>query len=308
MKVTLSQAIEQLKSNSVVALPTETVYGLAARFDSDSAVQQVFNLKKRPQDNPLIIHVEDQSQIKPFASYFPSDFEQLAKAFWPGPLTVILPVKANAILPIVCAGLETVAFRVPAHPLTLQVLNAVGPLVMPSANLSGSPSSTNPEHVEHDFGKDFPVLDGGVCAKGLESTIVHFYEGRWVIVRQGSISAEVIESVLGYRPVIMQKSDRVIAPGQHYRHYAPCAKLVFERRCDEPPYILGFRERDYPTGSRVLLLGSLANPEETAENLYRVLRQLDEEGAEWAWVDLDFPQDGLWATIRERLQRAAGIH
>ena len=179
---------------------------------------------------------------------------------------------------------------------------------MPSANLSGRPSSTRPEHVEEDFGENFPVLDGGCCAKGLESTILLYQAGRWAIARLGAISPEEFEPILGYQPVVLTKqgTEKPLCPGQLFRHYSPKAKLYLGdlSKLDDSSVILGFKERSYPAAKQVLFLGSISDPQEVAENLYRTLRLIDQEGYPSAWVDMDFPRHGLWQTIAERLLRA----
>ena len=308
MRISLSEAISYLQSGKVIAVPTETVYGLAASLTQPQAIQEIFLLKGRPMTNPLIIHVADPKQIQVYATTLPPLFSQLAKAFWPGPMTLIMPVYTHLISPVVRAELPTAGFRIPHHSLTLQLLQTVGPLVMPSANLSGKPSATRPEHVEQDFGNSFPVLDGGICTKGIESTILSYQEERWVILRLGSLTSEAFQKILGYQPKIMQASSKTqpLCPGQLFRHYAPQAKLLLGdlARLQEAPFVLGFKERYYPERKRIIHLGSLQNAEEVAENLYNVLRQLDQEGASLAWVDMDFPNQGLWVTIAERLRKA----
>ena len=309
MHITLSEAISTLRSGQVIAVPTETVYGLAACLDQPAAIERIFALKGRPRVNPLIIHVSDAQQIHTYASHYPPGFEALAKAFWPGSLTCILPVHLNKVPALVRAGLPTAGFRVPALDLTRQLIRETGPLVMPSANLSGRPSATRPEHIEEDFGEDFPVLNGGICKKGVESTILLYQEPEWVIVRLGALAPEQFSSVLGYSPRFVQKTEeaRPLCPGQMFRHYAPRARLLLSDPggLTASSFVLGFKERKYPIGKRVLLLGSLSDPEEVAENLYQVLRQLDQEGATQAWVDMDFPRHSLWLTIAERLFRAS---
>lgn len=308
MHVNLSEAIHRLKNGEVVAIPTETVYGLAACLDQIPAIEHIFALKKRPAENPLIVHVADQHQLKDYVQDFPPDFDRLAKTFWPGSLTLILPCQTDHIPSIVRAGLPTTGFRMPQHPVTIELLRKTGPLVMPSANLSGRPSATRPEHVEEDFGLSFPVLDGGPCQKGVESTILYFKDNQWVIVRLGAISPEDFQSVLGYQPVVMLKNpkEKPLCPGQLFRHYAPRAKLMLgnPEALSQAKFILGFKERNYPAHCKIIWLGSLHSPEEVAENLYQALRQLDIEGASQAWVDMNFPQEGLWSTIAERLSRA----
>jgi L-threonylcarbamoyladenylate synthase len=308
MRINLSQAAEKLSNGQVVAVPTETVYGLAASLTHPVAIEQIFLLKGRPRSNPLIIHVANPQEIQHYVTSFPPLFDQLALAFWPGPMTLIVPIKPSFISSLVRADLETAGFRIPQHPLTLNLLAQTGPLVMPSANLSGRPSATTSDHVEEDFGASFPVLDGGACQRGLESTILYYEKEYWVIVRLGALSPESFQSVLGYEPEVIQKNQtaKPLCPGQSFRHYAPKAKLIlgYHNQLEKVSFILGFTERSYPKDSRVIYMGSFSDPEEVAENLYHVLRQLDKEQATLAWVDMDFPKQGLWITIAERLQRA----
>ncbi|MFI0435920.1 MAG: L-threonylcarbamoyladenylate synthase [Parachlamydiaceae bacterium] len=308
MRISLEQAIDSLRSGQVVAVPTETVYGLAASIEKNHAIEHIFELKKRPHSNPLIIHLADWREINQYVTHYPPSFEALAKAFWPGSLTCILPVQSHVPMQI-RAGLATGGFRIPDLALTRELIRETGPLVMPSANLSGRPSSTRVEHVEEDFGIDFPVLDGGICSRGVESTILLYQDPHWVIVRLGALSPETFQTILGYRPLFVKKTEGAspLCPGQHFRHYAPRAKLILGEKpaLHHIPFILGFKERSYPSDKKIILLGSLQDPNEVAENLYQALRQLDQEGADAAWVDLDFPREGLWETIAERLMRAA---
>lgn len=307
MRISVQEAGALLKRGDVVAVPTETVYGLAASLSHEAAISRIFSLKGRPADNPLIIHLEDAKEIKRYALEVAEDYERLAKAFWPGPMTLVIPVIPEKVPSIVRAGLPTAAFRVPAHPLTRELLGLTGPLVMPSANLSGRPSSTCVEHVEEDFGKEFPVLDGGECLQGVESTILMFRDGKWAIIRLGVLSPEIFEDVLGFVPEVKgnEEGKSPICPGQLYRHYAPKAKLRLSGVPQSGDVIIGFSDRHYPEGCRVLALGVSSDPIEAAHRLYAVLRQLDEEDIEQAWIDMSFPREGLWLTLRERLQKAA---
>jgi L-threonylcarbamoyladenylate synthase len=305
MRVSVQNAVTRLNAGDVVALPTETVYGLAASVNHLSAIKSIFTLKGRPSDNPLILHVSGVDQLKPYVSEFLPQFDQLAADFWPGSLTIVLPANNEAVAHAVRAGLPTVAARMPDHPLTLQVLAETGPLVMPSANLSGKPSSTAADHVEEDFGAEFPVLDGGVCQKGVESTILIYHTDRWVIARLGAVTGEQLSRTLGYQPEMLSGVSKPLCPGQLYKHYAPLSKLHLSPTfsCE---VIVGFSDRMYPKATAVYVLGASSNPEEAARNLYRVLRQLDQDGVVEAWVDMDFPDSGAWKTIRERLKKAAG--
>lgn len=305
MRISLEQACHLLLHGDVVALPTETVYGLGASIAFPEAIQKIYAIKGRPSNNPLIIHLHSSASISSFASSLPEGFHALAEAFWPGPLTLVLPIFPETVPSIACAGLPTAAFRIPDHSLTRDLLKICGPLVMPSANLSGKPSATKSEHVELDFGQDFPVLDGGSCQKGLESTILIFRKGAWEIIRQGALAAEHFRSVLGYTPIVNTptKGSVPLCPGQLYRHYAPKASLLLTK---EPTgIVVGFSDRNYPSSSTIFSLGPLKDPALVAENLYSVLRQLDAEGITSAEVDIDFPDYGLWQTISERLHKAA---
>lgn len=308
MRVSLETACALLQQGDVVAIPTETVYGLAASLSNPDAIEHIYTLKGRPANNPLIIHVGDASQVLFYTKDIPEGFEILANTFWPGPMTLLLPAEKEWVPSIVRADLDTVAFRIPSHPLTLQVLGYTGPLVMPSANLSGKPSATRPEHVENDFGNTFPVLDGGECYRGVESTILTYHNDKWEIVRLGALTAETFEPFLRYRPRVNEFVDEEypVCPGQLYRHYAPLAMLLLDPILPNEGIeaIVGFSERQYPPQYRLFELGSSQNAEEVAKNLYRIFRLLDSEGIKTAWVDTHFPDSGLWTTIKERIRKA----
>lgn len=309
MRVSLTEAAQLLTQGNVVAVPTETVYGLGASLNKHQAIESIFSLKGRPANNPLIIHASSAEEIMKFTKNIPPGFDQLASSFWPGPMTLVLPADENRVDSKARAGLPTAAFRIPGHPTTLALLKLTGPLVMPSANLSGKPSATSAEHVEHDFGSDFPVLDGGKCLRGVESTILIFVDGVWRIIRQGAIPAEAFQEILGYMPIVEVSAGRgkPLCPGQLYRHYAPKAKLVLTDHFDDSMTgaVVGFRDRIYPKALKLVPLGSSTQPKKAAEHLYAALRQLDEEDIPLAYVDVDVPQEGLWLTILERLKKAA---
>lgn len=303
MKILPMQAVELLRHGKVVAIPTETVYGLAGSLYSEEAIREIFSLKNRPANNPLIVHLSSIRDINDYVADYPPYFELLTNAFWPGPLTLILP--AENIPAIATAGLTTAAFRIPSHKIAREILSLTGPLVIPSANLSGKPSSTSYTHVERDFGEDFPVVEGGICEKGVESTILIFKENQWQIARLGAVSAEDLQTILPYKPHCVSNSHSPICPGQLYRHYAPKAKLHLENQFAMATLILGFSDRKYPTTSEVWHLGPSNDPDNAAKELYRLLRELDLQEKEAAWIDTDFPHTGLWVTIRERMEKAA---
>lgn len=316
MRISLLDAGTRLRKGEVVAVPTETVYGLAACLDQPQAIQEIYTLKSRPPQNPLIIHVGAPDLIKSYVDELPEKFDDLADFFWPGPLTLVLPVKGDAVSKIATAGLRSAAFRVPAHPLAKELLKLTGPLVMPSANLSGKPSATSASHVEDDFGKEFPVLDGGPSQEGLESTILIWDEKKWVVGRLGALAPEEFLPVLRVIPEMAGKgltgkelNETPTCPGQMYRHYAPKARLTLTLKiphtAQKSQVIVGFSDKNYPERFKIYSLGSSAEPKIAAKHLYAVLRQLDVDGVKEAFVDIDFPDSGLWATLKERLKKAA---
>jgi len=307
MRIPLEKAAELLKSGAIVGLPTETVYGLAASLHHPEAINRIFSIKGRPPNNPLIIHIHDFADVIPYTTALPPLTAELVHTFWPGPLTLVLPILEELIPFEARAGLPTAAFRVPNHPLTRQLLKLTGPLVMPSANKSGRPSSTHPEHIECDFGSEFPILDGGPTAQGVESTILTYYQGEWTLLRLGAIPAEHFVPVLKQTPSchVFTNGESPLAPGQLYRHYAPQAKLTLLKAIPQNAagFVLGYSDRTY--APELIALGLSTHPEMVAQNLYSALRQLDRQMIEHAFVDINFPQEGLWLTIAERLTRAA---
>ncbi|MCR9132802.1 MAG: L-threonylcarbamoyladenylate synthase [bacterium] len=222
----LDRYIDLIKSGEVVAFPTETVYGLGADAWNPDAIAKVFKIKGRPSDNPLIVHISDEAQIEDFALDIPDHAHRLIKAFWPGPLTLVLNKKPE-VLDAVTAGLNTVALRMPEHPLALSLIKETGALVAPSANKSGSPSPTKAAHVFADFGDDFPVIDGEATRIGLESTVVDLTESFPAILRPGSISRKQIEDVLDtfVEESFFHHIEKPRSPGQKYSHYKPKAEV-----------------------------------------------------------------------------------
>lgn len=217
-----------LRDGGVAAFPTETVYGLGADAWNPDAVRRVFELKGRPADNPLIVHLDSARMAESFTPEIPEDARTLMTAFWPGPLTLILPKKPE-VLDLVTGGRDTVAMRWPAHPLAQELVASVGPLVAPSANKSGRPSPTRPEHVREDFGENFPVVEAGKTQIGLESTVLDLSREPYTILRPGYIGREQMEKALG-KQVRMDETgedDNASArsPGTKYSHYAPDAAV-----------------------------------------------------------------------------------
>jgi L-threonylcarbamoyladenylate synthase len=297
-----------LRAGGLVAMPTETVYGLAADATSDAAVAAIYAAKERPAINPLISHVLDIDAAREHA-IFGAEAEALVRAFWPGPLTLVLPVASTCGISLLArAGLETVALRSPSHETARALIGAAGvPLAAPSANLSGAVSSTTAAHVVADLdGRVDWILDGGPCRHGLESTIVGCLAGRPQLLRAGAIAREAIESVLG-SPIDSTSPTQTApnAPGQLASHYAPKADLRLgakDAEADEAALDFG-RSLKGGTSARLDLSPS-GDLVEAASHLFSYLRALDASGAARIAV-APIPEHGLGAAINDRLRRAA---
>ncbi|MES2382090.1 MAG: L-threonylcarbamoyladenylate synthase [Bacteroidota bacterium] len=307
-------AAELLTDNKLVAIPTETVYGLAANAFNTSAVLNIYKTKNRPQFNPLIIHSNSLLRFENWGLTIPAEAKKLSTHFWPGPLTLV--VKANEYIPdVVTAGTGAVAIRVPNHPLTLQLLALLDfPLAAPSANPSGFVSPTSALHVAKNLGNKIDyILDGGNCTVGLESTIVSFLEEEPMVLRFGGLAIEEIEAVLGKKIAVANKDNKVVAPGMLTKHYAPNHKLLVVDDLQQA-YLAYNKNRvgiisfssfigDVPAAHQ-FVLSENNNLEEAASNLFAAMQQIDE-------LDLDiilaerFPNKGLGFAINDRLKRAS---
>jgi len=304
----IAEAARLLQEGALVAFPTETVYGLGADATDDRAVARIFEAKRRPSFNPLIAHLADATQAETFA-VFGEMARHLAQRFWPGPLTLVLPRSADCrISMLASAGLDTVALRVPAHPVAQTLLRAVArPLAAPSANPSGRLSPTTAQHVARHLGdKAALVLDGGPCALGLESTVVGFgADGRTVLLRPGALTAEAIEAEIG--PLAREdETDRPRSPGQLQSHYAPALPLRLNATAvaaDEA--LLAFGSEMPEGGHASLNLSPAGDLVEAAANLFRHLHALEASGAR-AIAVMPVPEQGLGRAINDRLRRAAG--
>ena len=298
MRIKIQEALQLLQTGNVVAIPTETVYGLAADMHNSKAVDEVFAIKKRPNDKPLITLVSNQKQMMSFVEDFPPSFNELVQHFWPGALTLVIPIKVETMPQNVRAGLNTAGFRIPNHSLTRELLEQFGPVVAPSANLSSGPSATCAEHVEEDFGNSFPVLDGGPSSKGIESTILCFQDNQWQISRLGAISAQQLGEVLCYVPQMIRLSQAMAS------RYIPKVRLFLATKAYDGSIksVLGFAERSYPGAANVFVLGSLEDPATISARLYTILREVDQQNISELWVDFNFPRVGELALLAEKLE------
>jgi len=309
MRIPLSRAIELLNQGEVVAIPTETVYGLAADAHNETAIAKIYATKERPANNPLIVHIADSTHVLTWASEFPPLAQKLAQTFWPGPLTLVLPARDD-VPATVRAGEPTVALRVPSHPLTRQLLSQSGlGLAAPSANKYTQLSPTTAAHVESSLGEHIPVLDGGACQVGIESTIVSIAGDTWQLLRPGMIDETMIALSAG-KPASQTIAHTPKAPGQHLLHYSPRTPcLLFTSRQSLSDYA-----RHEPEAAALLFGENVAgirtnitlpaDPVTAAEQLYATLHTLD--AAQASIILIESPPDTpAWAAVRDRLQRAA---
>jgi L-threonylcarbamoyladenylate synthase len=304
----LAVAAEMLREGRLVAFPTETVYGLGADATQARAVAEIYRAKGRPSFNPLIAHVADVATARREGS-FDLRAERLAEAFWPGPLTLVLPLAAGAsVCDLARSGLRSVGLRMPDHPVTLGLLAAAGrPIAAPSANLSGRVSPTAPAHVLADLGGRIDaVIDGGSCGIGVESTIVALLDGKAALLRPGGLSRAALESVLGGALAgALDEGERPLSPGLLASHYAPRSFLRLEaQNLREGEAGMDFGGRFAGAAGRVLDLSPRGDLAEAAMHLFTFLRALDESGATKIAV-APIPFVDLGEAINDRLRRAA---
>jgi L-threonylcarbamoyladenylate synthase len=309
----LAQAAQRLAEGGLVGLPTETVYGLGARADVDHAVAGIFAAKGRPADHPLIVHVPDVQAAQHFAAHWSGPAQRLADAFWPGPVTLILP-RRDGVAATAAGGHPTIGLRCPAHPVAQALLRdaaalGVAGVAAPSANRFGRVSPTLAAHVADEFGPELLVLDGGPCTVGIESTIVDCSRDRPVLLRPGVLTRERLQQVLG-APLAGRDAAAPRASGDLASHYAPAARLrlVDARTLEQagrPGDGVAVYSRSCPAGSTAAQWRLLPDdPALVAQQLFAVLRDFDAAGMREIWVEQppDLPE---WEGVRDRLRRAA---
>jgi len=314
----LAEAAELLRAGELVAFPTETVYGLGADARSDSAIKKIYEAKGRPGGNPVIVHVASAEAAHGFAAAWPAAAQRLAEKFWPGPLTMIVR-RGAGLSPLVSAGRETVALRVPSHPVAAELLRAfAGPIAAPSANRSGFTSPTTAQHVLAELGGRVPlVIDGGACAVGLESTVLDLSGDVPRILRPGAVTAEMLREVVGRVEnvqAVVSEEDSAISPGLHLQHYAP-RKPAFRFAADNWNDARAWADVNGPvallTWSDAI---SLPAPHETmrlpddaaayARILYAAMREADDKAVAAILVLMPESRAGMWAAVEDRLNRA----
>lgn len=327
----LQEAAQLLKKGEAVAFPTETVYGLGANALSSTAVEKIFQAKGRPSDNPLIVHIANQEELQRLTTRIPAKAQQLMDAFWPGPLTLILP-KGEGIAPEVTAGLDSVGVRMPDHPVALALLREAGvPIAAPSANRSGRPSPTTADHVEEDLqGKISGIVDGGATGVGVESTVLDVTQDPPMILRPGGLTKEAIEQVIGPIEVdahlTLPQDQQPRSPGMKYQHYAPKGEMwiVESEHVEEQVRIIhkwiGQAHKNqrkvgvlateetkalYPEADYVAVCGSREDLTSVARNLYDSLRSFDHKEVDFILSE-SFSVSGVGSAVMNRLGKAAG--
>ncbi len=296
--LSIAEAAACIRAGELVAFPTETVYGLGANALDADAVAKIYALKGRPSTSPLIVHAASIEMAKSLVTAWPDEAQALAGRYWPGPLTLILP-KAESIPDIVTAGLPTVGVRVPNHPVALELIQESGvPIAAPSANRFTGLSPTTAEHVRKAFGDAVPVLDGGPCEVGIESTVVQISEGKITLLRPGVITLAAIERAAapeGAHP----------SPGMHERHYSPRTPLLLVDHPNQLPGVRGAYVWIRNPGVAARTVNMPFDPAAYATRLYSVLHELDQE--RWPWIAVEAPPEASleWEGVRDRLRRAA---
>jgi len=296
-----------------VAIPTETVYGLAGNALNEIAVAKIFAIKNRPSFDPLIIHVPDADAVRKYTTEFPEALQKLAATFWPGPLTLLLP-KKDIIPDLVTSGLPRVAIRIPGHPLAKELLKSIDfPLAAPSANPFGYISPTSAKHVSDQLSGKIPyILDGGECRVGLESTIVGWEDGEVVIYRLGGIEVEEIRKLAGNVKIFLNQSSNPNAPGMLKSHYAPRKPLYLNHLEENIQKFAGKKiglicMDEVPVSEQVfrtVYLSKTGDMQEAARNLFAALRTLDQSEVDII-LAAPAPEEGLGRAINDRLRRAA---
>lgn len=302
----IAAVIEELERGGVVGLPTETVYGLAARTMDELAIARVYDLKGRPENNPLIAHVASIKHAVSLVAEWSEAAEAIAREFWPGPVSIVL-ARAEHVPAVATGGLDSIAIRMPSHPVALEVLTALDePVSAPSANRSGAVSPTRAEHVAEEFSdEDLLILDGGPCEVGLESAVIDLrLPGTARLLRHGAIRPERIEQVLGSIK-IDHVDEQDHAPGTSLRHYAPQTRIEFVEGFEAATpqdAVIRFAAAAPVESCTDLVLGTA--PEDVARGLYDALRTADRAGAARILIER-VPDRGEWAAIADRLRRAS---
>jgi L-threonylcarbamoyladenylate synthase len=328
----IQEAASLIREGGIIAFPTETVYGLGGDATNDNAIQKIFLAKGRPADNPLIVHIAERNQLHDFVSEIPAIYDPFIDAFWPGPLTLVFPLKARSLSKFVTAGLSSVGVRIPSDPVALRLLSyAKCPIAAPSANRSGRPSPTLGDHVRDDLeGRIDGILDCGSTGIGLESTVLSFQDNKLHILRPGSVTYELLKQVNAQIEIIDGGENTVVrettptSPGIKYTHYAPkgllqlvtgsskneifkyiSSELIQAKRRGETTGVMVFDEHEVSYQADLVIdCGRVLDPATIAQNLYHALRRFDEAGISYILSET-CPETGIGAAVMNRLRKAS---
>lgn len=325
-KESIELACKLLQDGEVVGVPTETVYGLAGDSRNGEAIKKIFKAKGRPADNPLIVHISNLDMLKGVVRHVSDDAKKLMDAFWPGPLTIIMP-KGNEICNETCAGLDSVGVRMPSNPIAHEIIEkSKVPFSAPSANISGKPSPTNATDVFVDMNGRIPlIIDGGECDAGVESTVISTLTDTPIILRPGVITKEMIEKVLGKKVEIakavtegIKKDEKVLSPGMKYKHYAPNANVIIlkgslekyskyvNEHKEDGTFALCFDDEQQYLDVAAISYGHITSPKEQAHELFTALRELDKQNAKIVYARCP-EMTGVSLAVYNRLIRSAGF-
>lgn len=297
-----NRANEVLRLGGHVALLTDTVYGIAADLHHPQAILGLFNLKKRSQVKPLVIQLATARGVLDYLSLVPFDLEKIMHHFWPGPLTLVLPIKEDKIPPMVRANLPTAAFRVSANMQVRSLIEKAGPLVITSANFSGDKEFLSEDEIHKHFGTDFPILDSlGAKGTGIASTVLAYVDSSWVILRQGELSIKELRPVVGYNPPVVQNVNF------KQKSFTVCPQL----HCMDTPYdgsikvVVGLSHRTYPGADKVIYYDEPSSKPEIRKIVMKIMQEIHQEAYPHIWVDMNFPKSGLMKELASIFMRAS---
>ena len=313
--VSTAYATQLLERGELVAVPTETVYGLAGRIDREDTLRQIFTVKGRPFFDPLIVHVKDLNQARSLTREWPAIFDLLTHAFWPGPLTLVAP-KSTVVSPLITSGLDSVAVRCPRHPMTEQILRDLSvPFAAPSANLFGHTSPTSAQHVIQEFKGAISVVDGGECEIGVESTVIaarFSKQGKWriEILRPGGVTRTQIHDVLQEAKIkfSLERVQSQASPGHLQHHYQPSSPLVITANRDQKLLLHALETKTKNTFVKVNWLELDQDPRQAARALYQSFRDLSGDKAVIAVERRPLHSGGDWEAVWDRIERAATLN
>lgn len=304
MIINIIAAKDHLRHGELVAVPTDTVYGIAADMYNQQSILRLYSLKNRKSKKPLVIQLAQSSDLSKYLNFIPFDLDKITQRFWPGALTLVLPVKEEMVPGFIRAHLPTAAFRVANNDILRTLIGDYGPLAISSANPSGGKELNTADEVEDTFGKDFPVLHGDTdVGTGVASTVLAYVDASWVILRKGSLLLKDLCQVIGYNPPVVSSID------YENKSYTISPQL----HCIERPYdgsikvVVGFEGRQYPQAEKVISLGDISKPGDVKKAIIKTMHLIQSERHPHVWVDMNFPKTGLMKEVARILERSSEV-